>query len=940
SSPGFTGSVQITGGSLNLIWAAGSTLSPLPNIPYFQTTAPGVLAVTVNDAYDPVADATKRTFVTPILGSGSFVKRGAGYLTLAPGVVAGQTPYTGTTTVEAGWLEMAALATNGAAIIELEAAKTIVGGVEATNSVALTDIAGLATGQTALGVGVPAGTTITRVIAAGTGTITGTINPGETVLPMTNTSGLAVGQIVTGTGLDADTVITAIAANTSVTLSLPLIGSATGVVTGLPGVTLSADLTQDAVGTLDVPAHLVLTTAADVTYTGAVSGAGQLEIRAGSKVLTSGGSLTHTGGTLVRTGTLLASSGWAGSTTGDITVLSGATARLNVQLDKSITSGVSGANTLVVGDVAGLAAGQVVVGTGIPAGATITNVNAGTKTLTLSANLTAAASGTLQVANALTASGVFVGAGTIVKEGIGALTLLTPTTAFSGTYRSLAGTTNLGADNLFGDPDVAGQSIAAVDLQGSSVLNILGGTNQAFRNLTGSAGSSIVFGAAGSIVSLQVDPAGNYSFAGRFQQAAGVTDGTIVKTGTGTLTLAPTAGANSLGNVVVLEGKLVGTAAGYASADLYVGDAGNVAFHNATAGEANLVTFTNTVRGAEVLLAGLGVGTVGKTGAGIVELTAAADDLRFNVEAGELRLTDSRAGLQDLFTATIATGATFRVALADDRQIGSLVAPNVSQISGGGILDLRSDTAGVGRTVFAYAQPGVATTHLGADVTLDVSTLTDITGVTGDLGSFLEIGSAGSGRVLTLTQSVDGTFAGVVQGTDQLVFKGAGMFRYTGATSLSTPASVTVLGGGLGVDVANTKAIDLVKDTTLTPGRRARLGVMVDTGVTAAYSGVVTGSVGAAELVKLGAGTLDLTAAAILAGSTLAGEAIQELRRRIESGRVAKGAGRIEHREIADAYLERVVGDVKLARPMKIAIDCGNGVTGDIAPRLFRQLGC
>ena len=78
----------------------------------------------------------------------------------------------------------------------------------------------------------------------------------------------------------------------------------------------------------------------------------------------------------------------------------------------------------------------------------------------------------------------------------------------------------------------------------------------------------------------------------------------------------------------------------------------------------------------------------------------------------------------------------------------------------------------------------------------------------------------------------------------------------------------------------------------------------------------------------------------VIAGTTLAGEAIQELRRRIESGRVAKGAGRIEHREIADAYLERVVGDVKLARPMKIAIDCGNGVTGDIAPRLFRQLGC
>jgi len=864
SSPGFTGPVQINGGSLNLIWAAGSALSPLPNIPYFQTTAPGVLAVTVNDAYDPVADATKRTFVTPILGTGSFVKRGQGYLVLAPGVVAGQTPYTGTTTVEAGWLEMAALATNGAAIFD-PLSQLVDAGAAGASSVALTDVTGLAVGQVVIGTGIPSGTSITSLVAAGSATITGTVLTGATNLPIANTAQLTVGQIVQGTGIADDTIITAIVPNTSVTLSKALIADASGTLTGLPGVILSANLTQDAAGALSVLAHLVLTTATDVTYTGAVSGAGQLEIRAGTKVLTAGGSLTHTGGTLVRNGTLLATAGWAGDTAGDITVLTGATARLNVQLDKAITSGAVGTPTLVVGDVAGLLAGQVVVGTGIPAGTTIQNINAVTRTLTLSANLTVAASGTLQVANDLSADGVFVGAGTIVKEGIGSLTLNTPTTAFSGTYRSVAGSTNLGVDNLFGNP--AGV-VAAVDLQGSSVLNILDGTTQSFRNLTGSAASTIVFADVGSVANLQVDPSGNYSFLGRFQQAAGVTDGTIVKTGTGTLTLAPTAGANSLGNVVVLEGKLVGTTAGYSTADIYVGTNGNVAFHNPTAGEANLVTFNNVVRG----ISPTDVGTVGKTGAGIVVLTAAADNLRFNVEAGELRLTDSRAGLQNLFTASVASGATFRVALADDRQIGSPVAPNVSQITGGGILDLRSNVAGTGRTVFAYAQPDVATTNLGADVTLDVSTLTDITGITGDIGSVLQIGSAGAGRELTLTQSVDGTFAGTVQGTDKLTFKGPGMFRYTGAASLSSPSTVTILGGGLGVSVDNTKAIDLIKDTTLTPGRRARLGVMVDTGVTDRYMGVVTGSVGAAEMVKLGAGILDLTDAAVLAGSTLAAQ--------------------------------------------------------------------
>ena len=872
SSPDFTGRVEISGGTLNLIWATGSNDAPLKAAQYFLTTAPGALAVTVNDPYNPGTDLTKRTFTAPIVGTGSFIKRGEGYLVLTPGAIVGQTPYTGTTTVAEGWLEMAALATNGAAVIE-QISRAVVSGAAASSSLAVADITGLANGQAVLGTGIPVGTTITGVLAAGSATITGTVNAGLSVLPTTATAGLSVGQVVTGAGLDADTVITAIAANTSITLSKPLVGAAAGVVTGLSGVTLSANLIQAAAGNLRVLSHLVLTTPVDVTYTGAVSGVGQLEIRAGSKVLTAGGSLTHTGGTLVRTGTLLASAGWAGATTGDIEVLAGATARLNVQLDKTVTGGDLGTNRLIVADTAGLANGQVVVGTGIPQGTTITGINLGTRELTLSANLTAAAGGTLQVANGVSATGVFVGAGTIVKQGIGALTLNTPTTAFSGTYRSDAGTTNLVADNLFGNPAVVGQPIAAVDLRGTSVLNVQAGTDQVFRNLSGEAGSSIVFADLGSVVTLQVDPVGNYSFAGRFQQAPGVTDGTIVKTGTGTLTLAPTAGSNSLDAIVVTAGKLVGTTAGFATADLYVGTNGNVAFNNATAG--TTVTFNNTVRAAELYEAGLGIGTVGKTGAGIVELTAAADNLRFNVEAGELRLADSRLGEQDLFTAVIASGATLSLALADNRRIGSLVPPSGSQISGGGILDLRSDVASVARTVFAYAQPGVATTNLGADITLDVSTLTEITGITGAADSILDLGAAAPGRTLSLTQSVDGVFAGDLQGTTDLIVKGTGMLRYTGAAltlpgvdtpAPNTPTTVTVLGGGLGLDVGNLKAVNLAVDGT----RRARLGVMVGTGVDASYAGVVTGNPGAAELVKLGAGTLDLTAAAILAGSTLA----------------------------------------------------------------------
>jgi phosphomannomutase/phosphoglucomutase len=78
----------------------------------------------------------------------------------------------------------------------------------------------------------------------------------------------------------------------------------------------------------------------------------------------------------------------------------------------------------------------------------------------------------------------------------------------------------------------------------------------------------------------------------------------------------------------------------------------------------------------------------------------------------------------------------------------------------------------------------------------------------------------------------------------------------------------------------------------------------------------------------------------VVAGSTLYGEEIQELRARIERGDLQSGAGKRSEANVLDAYVERIASDVKLARPMKIAVDCGNGVAGMLAPRLYRRLGC
>ncbi|MFZ5509746.1 MAG: phosphomannomutase/phosphoglucomutase [Pseudomonadota bacterium] len=78
----------------------------------------------------------------------------------------------------------------------------------------------------------------------------------------------------------------------------------------------------------------------------------------------------------------------------------------------------------------------------------------------------------------------------------------------------------------------------------------------------------------------------------------------------------------------------------------------------------------------------------------------------------------------------------------------------------------------------------------------------------------------------------------------------------------------------------------------------------------------------------------------MLGWDTLHGAAIQALRGRIIEQHLAEGRGGREAVNIKRPYLEHIAGDVKLKRPMKIVVDCGNGVAGALAPELFRRLGC
>ncbi len=78
----------------------------------------------------------------------------------------------------------------------------------------------------------------------------------------------------------------------------------------------------------------------------------------------------------------------------------------------------------------------------------------------------------------------------------------------------------------------------------------------------------------------------------------------------------------------------------------------------------------------------------------------------------------------------------------------------------------------------------------------------------------------------------------------------------------------------------------------------------------------------------------------MLGGETLSGDQIQALRERIETSQFHSGSGKYANKGVGKAYLERIVSDVKLKRPLNVVIDCGNGVAGAIAPLLFKSMGC
>lgn len=79
----------------------------------------------------------------------------------------------------------------------------------------------------------------------------------------------------------------------------------------------------------------------------------------------------------------------------------------------------------------------------------------------------------------------------------------------------------------------------------------------------------------------------------------------------------------------------------------------------------------------------------------------------------------------------------------------------------------------------------------------------------------------------------------------------------------------------------------------------------------------------------------------VIDGHTLSGDAIMDIFTRIIDKKIirAEKPGNIRQQDIIPAYIERIAEDVHIEQPLKVVVDCGNGVPGAVAPQVLRAIG-
>lgn len=80
----------------------------------------------------------------------------------------------------------------------------------------------------------------------------------------------------------------------------------------------------------------------------------------------------------------------------------------------------------------------------------------------------------------------------------------------------------------------------------------------------------------------------------------------------------------------------------------------------------------------------------------------------------------------------------------------------------------------------------------------------------------------------------------------------------------------------------------------------------------------------------------------VLAGQAIYGDTIQALYQRIihEDYVQADVVGEVEAIDVFKEYQQAVVDSIQLSRPLKVVVDCGNGITGASTPAILKAIGC
>ena len=643
-----------------------------------------------------VGDGTDSTFAGTIVSGASLglEKRGSGKLTLT-----GANTYSGGTTITAGELEVNFLATqpvtnNAVLTFNPDAPRTFAGAIDGSGSVTKigTDDLTLTGANTYLG-----GTTVTAGNLIGTtDSLQGAIANNATVTFRQSAAGTYAGVMSGGgalvkegsgnvelTGLNTYNGGTTITGGglTASTGSLPLNGN----VDAAAGTTLTFD--QNSAG----------------TFGGVLSGDGAL-VKLGSGAVTLTGANTYTGGNTITAGNLI------GSTTtilGATTVDSGATLTLNDTSAATFAGDITGAGALAktgAGNVTLSGANTYTGGTTVSAGGLTGSID------NLQGDIVADTGTTVTFDQGVDGAyaGVLSGAGKLIKDGAGILTVSGANT-YTGNTEVLDGTLLGTTSNVRGNIAVsAGANVSfdntaagsvAGNVTGAGSLSVVAGEVTLAGTNTYSGGTTVLGGELkGTATSIQgaivnnsavtIDGAGTYG---------GVMsgNGSLTKTGVGDLTL--TAANTYSGGTTVSGGNLIGTTTSL-TGDITAATGTLVKISQATDG-----TYAGAISGA---------GGLSKLGVGVVTLTQ--EQLytgATNVDAGTLLLGGNLA----TSGITVANGAT----------LGGSGATAANLIANGTL------KPGVGATPGSLEAAGIT---LGSSSTTDLRLVADGTGDAGLAG--------------------------------------------------------------------------------------------------------------------------------------------------------------------------------------------------------------